>query len=73
MLAHECTILTMLQDWLLERAVWRGGEYIWWVQPEERVLHVYSPMWIVDFEGLRVMKAAFKQADRVCTLCAPHF
>ena len=65
--ARKCEILNTLQDWLQQRAVWKEDEYTSWIQPEERVLHVYSPMWSGDYGTLQAMKdACCKRADCVC-------
>ena len=42
-----------LQSWTQRGAVWQGSQYTSWIQPEERILHVYSSMWNSDNSALR--------------------
>ena len=60
-------VLVRLQGWLSNKAKWRGKEYTSpWVQPDEPLLHMYSPIWNKDYDALRVMReACCQRADCV--------
>ena len=40
--AKKCIVLAKVQNWLKEKAMWRGGEYSSWVGPQNATLHSYS-------------------------------
>ena len=65
--ARKCIVLHHVQNWLKEKAAWRGSEYSLWVGPQNATLHSFSPVWNSDFSALEVMRGACcAQADCVC-------
>ena len=67
MRAKKCIVLGQVQNWLKEKAAWRGTEYSSWVGPQNATLHSYSRAWNSDFTALEVMRGACcAQADCVC-------